>query len=509
MLAIRINALDRFRRATSLHLPPDWLEPAQQVSVRASERLALSRLHTVVAIAGPTGSGKSTMFNALAGMTISPVGVRRPTTSGVYACVWGSPTDAAPVLDWVGVPPSKRFTRESPLDADDQAGLRGLVLLDLPDFDSIERDHAAEVERLLARVDLVIWVVDPQKYADQSLHEQQLPAMRTHQDVMVMALNQTDLLAADETEQVLADLRKLLVDGGLADVPALATSAVTGPAGLMELRSRLGRAVTAKRAALRRLSADLDEVVAGLADLVGPEVPAEIAPDRELIDGLAAAAGLPAITEAVAWSYRRRASAATAWPVPRTQPGPPVLAPPQQATQRAALSLAARAFAARAADQLPPPWPAAVTDAARSRLESLPAALAGAVAVTVAGHQTRTPWWWRLIGGAQWLAAGAAAVGLCWLLVGWVLRVVALPVTQPRIGLILLVGGLGLGLLLAAVSQPLIWWAARAAQSRVAADLRSVLAEVAREYLVSPAQEVRRAYTEARSALRTAAGERG
>src|SRR5947207_10777250 len=59
-----------------------------------------------------------------------------------------------------GVPPSRRFVRESALDGEDQATLRGLVLLDLPDFDSVEETHRVEADRLLALADLVVWVLD-------------------------------------------------------------------------------------------------------------------------------------------------------------------------------------------------------------------------------------------------------------------------------------------------------------------------------------------------------------
>ena len=45
---------------------------------------------TVVALAGATGSGKSTLFNALVGADVSTPGVRRPTTGVAHAAVWGS-----------------------------------------------------------------------------------------------------------------------------------------------------------------------------------------------------------------------------------------------------------------------------------------------------------------------------------------------------------------------------------------------------------------------------------
>src|SRR6185295_1315707 len=138
---------------------------ARTVIDRAGERLALSRAHTVVALAGTTGSGKSSLFNAVSRLQISQVGVRRPTTGVAHACVWGT-EGAGALLDWLGVPPSRRFVRESALDADDELALRGLVLLDLHDFDSVDASHRIEVDRLLRLVDLVVWVMDPQKYAD-------------------------------------------------------------------------------------------------------------------------------------------------------------------------------------------------------------------------------------------------------------------------------------------------------------------------------------------------------
>ena len=68
---------------------PDLLARARAVGGRAGERLRLSGEHTVVALVGSTGSGKSTLFNALSGAELSPAGVRRPTTAKAHACVWG------------------------------------------------------------------------------------------------------------------------------------------------------------------------------------------------------------------------------------------------------------------------------------------------------------------------------------------------------------------------------------------------------------------------------------
>ena len=63
----RVGALSRFVDHAGPHLGPSIVEQAANVVARAGGRLALSGSHTVVALAGTTGSGKSSLFNALAG----------------------------------------------------------------------------------------------------------------------------------------------------------------------------------------------------------------------------------------------------------------------------------------------------------------------------------------------------------------------------------------------------------------------------------------------------------
>src|SRR5689334_16667947 len=170
-LVSRVVALRRFIEVVDGTVPAERLAPARTVLERSGQRLSLSGDHTVVALAGATGSGKSSLFNKIAGLPLSPVGVRRPTTGVAHSCTWGSTEPTKPLLDWLGVPTGQRFSRESALDGDDEAALRGLVLLDLPDFDSVEEAHRLEVDRLLDLVDLMVWVLDPQKYADKVVHE--------------------------------------------------------------------------------------------------------------------------------------------------------------------------------------------------------------------------------------------------------------------------------------------------------------------------------------------------
>ncbi len=84
-LVDRTEALTRYVLITDGILPPERVAAARGIASRAGDRLRLSGAHTVVALAGATGSGKSSLFNALAGMELSTVGVRRPTTAEAFA----------------------------------------------------------------------------------------------------------------------------------------------------------------------------------------------------------------------------------------------------------------------------------------------------------------------------------------------------------------------------------------------------------------------------------------
>jgi GTP-binding protein EngB required for normal cell division len=535
-LVERLEALQRFLRVVDPYLPDSDLVAAHTLVERAGTRLQLSQDHTVVALAGSTGSGKSSLFNALARLKLSPVGVRRPTTGVAHACVWGPLEPANRLLDWIGVLPRQRFVRESPLDGDDEAALRGLVLLDLPDFDSVERGHRLEVDRLLGLVDQVIWVVDPQKYGDRILHSAYLRQFRQHADITIVVLNQADRLSTADTEIVLTDLKRLIDEDGLTGAPVLATSAKQ-PGMLSELRAALEKTVAERQAALRRLSGDLDTVSEELADMIGPpaaEDEVDRATVKQLSDSLAASAGVAAVAEATAHAYRHRAAASTGWPLVRglrklrpdplkrlhldtPVPGdaatptdvevvPRTSLPEADAAQKSAVGLSVRGVAARAAAPLPAVWAPALTSAARSRAADLPDALDRAVAKTDLG-MARKPIWWRAVGLLQWTFTLVAVAGLGWLIAGYAVRALGLPaLNHPKVGAVplptlMLLGGLLLGLLLWLLMKPIVHWRARRARRRAEQRLRAAITEVAREYVVAPVREVLNAYAQAREAL--------
>lgn len=259
------------------------LDDAEAVLKRAGERLRLSGSHTVVALAGGTGSGKSTLFNGLSGAAFSPPGVTRPMTRHVHACVWGM-QGAAPLLDWLGVQRRHRYARASVLDSG-ESDLDGLILLDLPDHDSVLTASVAAVDRLSKLADMVIWVLDPQKYADAAVHNRYLIPLAGHAAVFTVVLNQIDTLPPEQARDCEDDLRRLLDAEGLPDTPVLPVSARTGE-GLGELRALLTETVRRNRAVTDRIAADIDGVIGGFAAYTGPQV----APDAALA---AAAPGPP------------------------------------------------------------------------------------------------------------------------------------------------------------------------------------------------------------------------
>ncbi|GHC50313.1 GTPase [Streptomyces cinnamoneus] len=422
VLRPRLDALRELVGLSRARLDRRTLAEAGRVLEEAAARHRYALDLTVVALAGATGSGKSTLFNALARAQLSEAGVRRPTTAMPISCAWTDRADG--LLDRLGIPARARRQPVRPYDP----ALSGLVLLDLPDHDSAAAGHREQVDRLLGLVDAVIWVVDPEKYADAVLHERYLRPLAGYAEVTFVVLNQVDRLSEDAADQVLDDLRRLLDEDGIAlgehgepGAAVLALSGLTG-AGVGELREALGLFVARRNAAELRLTADVDGVSARLRSAyVADGRPGLTERARqEFEDRLAEAVGAQAAGLAAERAWRRDAERAcgTSWTRLRcwtergrgqvfrvlgargpatgstdsavVDSGP--LTPSRRRTaSRPLVEQAVRALAYEASAGLPGPWAQAVREAAGRGAEGLAEALdeVAAAATTAAATGTR------------------------------------------------------------------------------------------------------------------------
>ena len=101
-LTARVDSLRRVLDLGAGIVPDEVVAMATATIDHASDRLRHGTDFTVVALAGATGSGKSSLFNAVVGEEIAPAGITRPTTSEARSAVFG-PGDAGPLLEWLGV----------------------------------------------------------------------------------------------------------------------------------------------------------------------------------------------------------------------------------------------------------------------------------------------------------------------------------------------------------------------------------------------------------------------
>ncbi|GAA1340958.1 GTPase [Arthrobacter roseus] len=539
-LRAQLEALDEARNLAEGRLPEEALDKARGVLERASGRRSLSSEHTVVGFFGATGSGKSSLFNAVTGQTLASVAARRPTTSEPLAAVWGA-ENSEPLLDWLEVPHRHVMpSDDAPENRSSKNAPGGIILLDLPDFDSTALQHRDVVERLAGQVDVLVWVLDPQKYADAALHHDFLRPLASHGAVTLVVLNQIDKLAEKEVKPVVASLRGILADDGLKKVTIRTTSATTGD-GVSELRDAIRAFADQRSAATERLAADAAaaaKVLGSSAEQSSENAARKVsepnkAECRRLTSDLAGASSVDVVVDAVEHSYRRRAHAGTGWPVTRwlgrfrrdplrrlnlhREDVNPLVnrtsLPHAGPAQRAQADSAVRRFGEEAGNGIPQPWKTALTRAARSNSETLPDSLDQAIAGTDLGAQKKS-WWWPLVGTIQWLALAAALAGLLWLSaifaagyfqfsLGPTPEVEGFPVPT-----LLVATGLVLGIVLSILSAVIARFEAKRRARRARKKLTTAIGTVANSEVVAPVTAEISRYNNFRDALARAGGGR-
>lgn len=243
----------------------------------------------MVALTGPTGSGKSTLVNALARGIVSPAGALRPTTRAPILVhraedVRWFPGERRRVPAWNSVhtvvsghlPP-------------------GVALLDTPDVESARSSQHGFTEQLLAVADVWLFVTTATRYAD-AIPWHAMASAGGRQTDLALVL---DRVLPDTAVTISDDLHRMMVEHGLAETTLLVVPETQLPAG-----GRLPEpAVEPVRRWLQDLSADgsrraevlrrtLAGAVAGLADPVA-ELERWVGGDIRLRDAVAAVQGPP------------------------------------------------------------------------------------------------------------------------------------------------------------------------------------------------------------------------
>jgi hypothetical protein len=318
-------------------------------------------------------------------------------------------------------------------------------------------------------------------------------------------------------------------------VTLVATSATTG-AGIDDLRKAIVERVKDKATTRARIATDLAQTAAEVGETSGHARPPKLS-DRDQVElraAIADAAGVPIVVDAVHKAARIRARRATGWPVTswlsKLRPDPlrrlhldlgtngrdlvaraRTSIPDANQIQIARVESAVRDLSDRLSRDLARPWATALRRASTSGLPELQDRLDRAVGSVDLGV-AKVPLWTRLVRGVQWVLLLAAVAGAVWLGALAVTSYLRLdePAT-PELGgvavpTVLLLGGVGLGLLLALLCRVLVGRSARKRARRAERRLREAVDQVADELVIAPLQAEIDAYRTTTDGLRVAAG---
>lgn len=479
-------------------VPETVLLDAAETLERLSQRRELSTEHTVIGFFGATGSGKSTLFNAIAGQNIALSAPTRPTTSTVQAAIWEA-EGSEELLDWLGIdkrvyPQTQALAAEGEATEGNGAGggvaapnavtepapglfnrirravggrgemrtrTGGLILLDMPDFDSVTTTNRDLAARMMRYVDVLVWVVDPQKYADAVIHRDFMVPLAASGAQALCVLNQADKLAPAEVPAVLASLTRLLQAEGteahLLSAP-IAVSARTGE-GVDVLRDLLAQVAAAKSLSLQRTDAQLHATASQLRTYAGGEGTVlagayALEAEQKLAKACYTSSQAEQVLQAATASYRRAAGQHTGWILTRwmsrlkadplrrlhlgqqdetksaskaekssgmlgsdSENAPELVAsslPPLSAAQKAGMANAVRQYSKQMAARIDEPWKRSMKEAALSREAELPELLErDMVRIDYGLGRTRAPW--VIFNALQWIALLSALVGVGWL----------------------------------------------------------------------------------------------
>ncbi|HLF97170.1 MAG TPA: GTPase domain-containing protein, partial [Methylococcaceae bacterium] len=152
----------------------------------------------VAAFFGGTGVGKSSLLNRLAGEPVARVGVERPTSHEVSLYLH----ESVELARLPGEFPVERVR----IARHRNAARRGVLWIDMPDMDSTDAANRAQALAWLPHIDVVIYVVSPERYRDDKGWRLLVQHGQRHAWLFVM--NQSDHADPAQIEDFLRQLQR-------------------------------------------------------------------------------------------------------------------------------------------------------------------------------------------------------------------------------------------------------------------------------------------------------------
>lgn len=316
-------------------------EDLRRLENQLERRDALDPRVTVIAVAGPSGTGKSTVVNTLARRnSLVPTGMHRPTTTELVAYVDAEVT-AALFLELSGIPRSVSVefctTRSNPLR--DSLGMVGEghqvrsaltqcghpIVVEVPDT-LLVPELTSAASQVLETADLILWTTDSQKYADAAFHSR-ISAFPRHPN-SYFVLTHTEGLTESQLQTLNQELAAIAERIGVS--PEILQISLYDESSLARFRETVAELSHAPEARWRgqqaaihhaatKLGQDLELDVTGEFSTQPVQAPSVASPpspaETKLVDQVTQVSGLSAVQANFSKQYLRAGGFWTLWPV--------------------------------------------------------------------------------------------------------------------------------------------------------------------------------------------------